>query len=269
MMFSMLRPDTATFRRVDDLLDTVDIGGEGGNNDPLLAPGKEPVKGPAHDGLAHGVPRALHVGGIGKQGQHALLAQLPEAPQVDDVPVNGGGVDLEVPGVNDDAHAGMDGKGNRVGDGVVDVDEFHIKFPHLNHFPGLHGDQLGLFEQAVFLQLQLDEPGGQTGAVYRHIHLLENVGDGPDVVLMSVGDEQAPDAPLVFHQIGYVGNYQIDAVHISVRESHAAVHYDDFSAVFVYGHVFADLVEAAKRDDLHFFCQNKCLLFVRLMEKCW
>ena len=117
----------------------------------------------------------------------------------------------------------------------------------------------------MLLQLQLDKPGGEPGAVHRHVHLFEDIGDGADVVLVPVGDEKAPDAVPVLHQVGHVGDHQIDAVHVPVGEPHAAVHHNDLAAVFVNGHVLADLVEASKGNDLHFFSQNKCLLFVRLM----
>ena len=240
----------------------MDVGGEGGDDDALLAAGEQPLKGLAYHPLAHGVARPLHVGGVRQQGQDPLLAQLPQAAQVDDLPVNGGGVDLEVAGVDDDAHAGMDGEGHRVRDGVVDVDELHVELAHPDHLPGLHGDELGLLEQAVLLQLQLDEARGQPGAVHRHIHLAQHIGDGPDVVLVSVGDDQAPDAGLVLHQVCHVGDDQVDAVHVVAGKGHAAVHHDDLAAVLINRHILADLVETAKRDDLHFFCQISTLLFL-------
>ena len=238
------------------------VGGEGGDNDPLPAPVEEPVKGLAHDGLAHGVPWPLHIGGVRQQGQYALLPQLAEAPQVDHVPVDGRGVNLEVPGVDDHAHAGVDGEGHRVGDGVVHMDELHIELPGPDHLPGLHGNQLGLLEQAVLLQLELDQPGCKSGAVNGHVHLPEHIGDGADVVLVPVGDEEPPDPPLVFHQIGHIGDHQIDPVHVPVREAHAAVDDDHLAAVLIDRHVLSDLIETAEGNNFHFFCQNRSLLFV-------
>ena len=250
--------------RVDDLLDTVDVGGKGGDDDPLLAAVEEPVEGLAHDGLAHGIPGPLHVSGVRQQGQDPLLPQLAEAAQINHVPINGGGVNLEVAGVDEHAHAGVDGESHGVSDGVVDVDELHVELAHLDHFAGLHGDQFGLLEEAVLLQLQLDEPRRQPGAVYRHVYLPEDIGDGPDMVLVAVGDEKAADAVPVFYQIRHIGNHQVDAVHVPVGEAHAAVHHDDLAAVLIDGHVLADLVQTAKGNDFHFFCQNFLLLFVQL-----
>ena len=101
----------------------------------------------------------------------------------------------------------------------------------------------------MLLELQLNKPGGEAGAVDGHIHLLENIGNGPDVVLVAVGDEQAPEAVVILDQVADIGNDTVDAVHIVAGEGHAAVHHDDLTAVFVGGHVFADLIEAAQRDD--------------------
>ena len=108
----------------------------------------------------------------------------------------------------------------------------------------------------MLLELQLDEPGGEPGAVDRDIDLLENIWDGADVVLMAVGDEQAPQPGFVLDEIGHVGDDAIDAVHIIAGEGHAAVHHDDLAAVLIGGHVLADLVETAKRDDFQFFCHS-------------
>ena len=89
---------------------------------------------------------------------------------------------------------------------------------------------------------------------------------GPDVVLVAVGDEEAPDTGFILNQVGHVGDHQVNAVHVVAGEAHAAVHHDDLAAVFVNGHILADLVETAKRDDFHFFCQNIALLFVQSIK---
>ena len=108
----------------------------------------------------------------------------------------------------------------------------------------------------MLLQLQLDKTGGEAGAVDGHIDLLENIGDGADVVLVAVGDEQAPDPGFVLDEIAHIGDHAVDAVHIIAGEGHAAVHHDDLAAVFIGGHVLADLVETAKGDDFQFFCHR-------------
>ena len=77
-----------------------------------------------------------------------------------------------------------------------------------------------------------------------------------DVILVPVGDEQAAEAVVVLHQIGHVGDHAVDAVHVIAGERHAAVHHDDLAAVFIGGHVLADLVETAKGNDLQFFSHN-------------
>ena len=140
-------------RHVDDLLDAVHIGGEGGDDDALLAAAEQGVKGVAHAALALGKAGALHVGGVGQQGQHALLAQLPQAAQIHHAALDGGGVDLEVAGVHHRAHTALDGEAHRVGDGVVGVDELHGELARPDHLARLAGDELGLVQQAVLLQL--------------------------------------------------------------------------------------------------------------------
>ena len=241
---------------VNDLLNAVDIGGKGGDDDALLAAGEQPLEGLAHNGFAHRIARTLHIGGVGQQRQHALLAQFAEAAQIDHLAVDGRGVDLEVAGVDNDAHAGVDRKGYGVGDGVVDMDKFHIEFTGADHLARLNGDELDGLGKAVLLQLELDQPRGQACAVDGHIHLLEDIGDRADVVLVSVGDEETADTVCVLDKIGHIGYEQVNAVHTVVREAHAAVDNDQLAAVLINGHILADLIETAKRDNFHFFSQN-------------
>ena len=140
------------------------------------------------------------------------------------------------------------------------MDELHLELARPDGLARLHGDELGGLQQAVLLQLQLDQPRRQPGAVDGHVDLLQHVGDGADVILVSVSDEQAPEPVVVLHQIGYVGDHAVDAVHIIAGERHAAVHHDDLAAVFIGGHVLADLVKTAKRDDFQFFCHSYSFL---------
>ena len=129
------------------------------------------------------------------------------------------------------------------------MDELHLKFSGPDGLPRLHRDELGGLQQPVLLQLQLDQARGQAGAVNGHVDLLENVGNGADVILMPVGDKQPPETVVVLHQIADIGDDAVNTVHIVTGECHAAVHHDDLTAVFISGHVLADLVEPAKGND--------------------
>ena len=66
---------------------------------------------------------------------------------------------------------------------------------------------------------------------------------------------------VVLHQIADVGDDAVDAVHIVPGKGHAAVHDDDLAAVLIGGHVLADLIETAQRNDFQFFC-HKCRLLL-------
>ena len=97
----------------------------------------------------------------------------------------------------------------------------------------------------MLLQLMLDEGNGQAGAVYRYIHLLEDIGKGADVVLMSMGDHKALYLVNVLLQIGHVRDYQVDAQHIISREGKAAVYDNNAVVKFKGGNVHTDLLQSA------------------------
>ena len=79
------------------------------------------------------------------------------------------------------------------------------------------------------------------------------------MVLVSVGEKDAPDPGLILDQIAVIGNDHVNAVHIVVRETHTAVNDNDVVLILDDGHVLADLIQSAKRNDLQFFC-HKILL---------
>ena len=241
---------------IDDLLDPVHVGGEGGDDDPLLAALEELVEAGPHGPLRAGVAGALHVGGVAQQGQDPFLAQLAQAGQVHDLPLDGGGVNLKVPGVDHHAHRALDGEAHRVGDGVVGVDELHGKLPRLDHVPGLAGDQLGGVQQLVLLQFQAHQPQGHPGGVDRGLEGPQHIGQRPDVVLVPVGEKNAPDLVLVLDEIAHIGDHHVHTVHVVVREPHAHVYDDDVVAILVDGEILADLIEPAQGNDFQFFCHN-------------
>ena len=70
------------------------------------------------------------------------------------------------------------------------------------------------------------------------------------MILMSVSDNYASDLLGICLEVGNVGDDDVDAVHILVREAEAAVYNDYICAEFDGSHVLADLTETAKRDDL-------------------
>ena len=144
---------------------------------------------------------------------------------------------------------------------MVHVDELHREPPRLHHLARLAGDQLGPVQQAVLLQLQLDKAGGHAGGIDRGVDGPQDIGQGPDVVLVTVGDEDAPDLVLVLDEVAHVGDDHVDPIHVVVGEAHTAVHDHDIPPVFIDGDVLADLIEAAKRDDLQFFCHDDSFLF--------
>ena len=137
------------------------------------------------------------------------------------------------------------------------MDEFHAEAAGLYHVAGLVGDELHLVVQLMLLQLQLDQSVGHGGAVNGADDFLHEVGDGADVVFVSVGDEHTPELPGICDDIGKVGDHQVHAVHVLLGEAHAAVHDDHVLAVLQNGHILSDFVQTAQRDDFQFFCQWK------------
>ncbi len=70
------------------------------------------------------------------------------------------------------------------------------------------------------------------------------------MVLVPVGDENALELVLVLEHVGVVGQHEVDAGLVVVREHQARVDEQHVVAVLDRRHVLADAVEATQRDDL-------------------
>ena len=114
--------------RIDDLLHTVHIGGEGSHkNSGVFVLLKQVVKGLAHRLLGRGEAGSLRIGGITHQSQNALLAQLGKSLQINGIAEHRGIIHLEVSGVDHHAGGRVDGKCCRIYDTVVGADKFHAE----------------------------------------------------------------------------------------------------------------------------------------------
>ena len=69
------------------------------------------------------------------------------------------------------------------------------------------------------------------------------------MILVTVSKDDALYLVLVREKVRVVGNHEIDARHVAVRESTAAVDDDDFVAVLKRGHILTDFTHAAYKND--------------------
>ena len=237
--------------QIDDLLHAVDVGSKGGNDDPLVAgTGEQIAHACSHLLLGGGKARALGVGGIAQQGQHAALTVLGQCGQVGDAAGQRSVIDLEVAGLDDGASRAVDGKGHRIRDGVVHMDGLNGKAAQLDLLSGGDLHELGPACQTELLQLVADQAAGQAGAIDGQVKFLQQIRDAADVVFVAVGDEQALNLILVLHHKGEVRDDHIHAVHVAVREHKAAVHDDHVAVALVHGHVLAHFAQTTQRVDV-------------------
>src|SRR5262249_37229039 len=139
---------------------------------------------------------------------------------------------------------------NAIDQRVSDVDELHMERAGVDDFPRLDGAKLRLARQVMLLEAPLDEGERERRGVDRHIELGEEGGNGPDVVLMPVGQEGRADALAIFDEPGEVRRDDIYAEQLGFREHHAAVDDDDVVAIAQREDVHPELAESAEWDHL-------------------
>ncbi len=114
--------------RIDDLLYPVHIGRKGRHKDTgIFVLLKQGVKGLAHCPLRGRKSRPLRIGGVTHQRQHALLADLRKAGQVNGIAEYRRIIHLEIARMHHRPHRGIDGQGCGIHDTVIRLDIFHTE----------------------------------------------------------------------------------------------------------------------------------------------
>jgi len=136
----------------------------------------------------------------------------------------------------------------------------------------------GIFDLAQFRLLDLvlfklafDHAQGQLRAKNRHrdTEVLQEIRKCPRVVLVAVGDDDCPQSLLALNHIAVVRQYEVDAGMIVVGKHDARVDHDHVVAIFDHGHILADAVEPAERDDAQTIRLLRCHMpVVSLLSGC-
>ena len=228
----------------------MDIAGEGGNDDALALRLREEVaECGTHAPFGHGEARTLRVGALREQRKNAPVAELAEPCKVDDAALNRGVVDLEVAGMDNDAGRCVYSEAAGIRYRVVHTDKLHRHAAELHGLPRLNHIKPALGEYAVLLQLALYKSEGERSSVHRHVDSFEQIRKASDMILMSVGKDNSPELLLVFDDIGEIGDHEVYAEHVIVRESKSAVHDEHIVAALIQVQILSDLVKSAEGDN--------------------
>ena len=104
--------------------------------------------------------------------------------------------------------------------------------------------------EPVFTELCAEQGEGQPGADQGDVAAFaQEVRRGPDVVLVPVGQHERLDLVESIPDRFEVGQDQVDARVVVLREQHATVDDQESPVVLEDGHVAADLAETPKWDD--------------------
>ena len=176
--------------------------------------------------------RSFGVGGVSKQETHPTTPQRGEGRQVRGHLVDRCRIEFEIPRVDDHALRGVEGNRSGVGHRVADGDQLEFERPVVDPFLDRHHSQIGLDSELV------DPAPGQLhaepGPVDRDVDHSQEVGEGPNMVLMTVGDDDALHVTGTLHQPRPIRKDEVDPEHVLLGEHQTAVDQRDL-AVYLDG----------------------------------
>ena len=161
-------------------------------------------------------------------------------------------VELPVAGVEDAAVGRVDQQRIALGDRMGERDVAEAERPEAEIALHLDDVELDLVGQPLLLELAGDQAGGERRRVERHAEIVGEIGDGADMVLMAVGEDDAEQVVAPLLDEGEVGQDQLDARIGRVGEGHAEIDHDPFALAAVEIDVHADLARAAEREEEQF-----------------
>ena len=192
----------------------------------------------------------LGVGGIDHEQVHAGLAQLGELPQVSQTMIQRQRVDLHVAGVDDVTRRSAHRDGQGIRNGVGDRHELQVEGAHFELVAALDLNLRGL--KMMLLALGVNEPQGQLGADQGDVRTqLEQIWHAADVVLMPMSQHQGIHLIQLVLDVAEVGQNQIHARLLLLREEHATVDQQNVAVVLDHIHIATDLPQTPQGDDTH------------------
>ena len=236
-------------RQLRHLLDARDMGGERRHEDPSGTRAEDALEALSDGTLGRRATRVLNVRGVRQQQQDALVAVRREAVKVEALAGHGRVVDLEVARVDDDADGRLDGQGDTVDQAVGDGNTLDREGAHGKPLSRDDFHELGGLFEPVLPQLVAQEPQGQARAVHGNLETLQDVGQGPDVVLVGMGQDDGPGRLPLFLQIADIRDDQVDAQELGAGEHDAAVHRDHGVTPLQRQHVGAELSQPSQGND--------------------
>ena len=212
---------------------------------------KDRVKGFAYCALRHGKARADRIGAVAHERQNALLSKLRKPLKVSRLSEYRRIVDLEVSRVDDDARRCENSQRGCIHDTVIGLYELHAEASQIDGLSVFNHLSLNGAQHIVLFQFMLNQPDSQLRPVYRRRNILQHVGQGADVILMSVRDHKTLHLVNIVFQVGDIRNYQVNSQHIIAREGKSAVHYNNTVLVLEGRHVHSDLLQASERNNFY------------------
>src|SRR2546425_4904744 len=131
---------------------------------------------------------------------------------------------------------------------MSDTYPFYLKGPHIESFSRLDFSKICDFVEVVLAKFIAQQTEGQPGGKNRNGQLLENIRKGPDMVFMGVCKNDPKQSLLLFDDVTYVGNDQVDSQEVRPREHQAAVDSDRSAFIFQQHHIESELAQSAERD---------------------
>src|ERR1017187_7282685 len=147
--------------------------------------------------------------------------------------------------MNDHAQWRMNGEGYAIHQAVRHLDGADGEGADLDAVPGAHFVEIGVVEQAVFVEFVLDIGQCELRTPYGNIQFRENERQGADVVFVSMGENYAAYPLPVLGEVGNVGNHDIHAQKFGLGKHQAGVN-DDNVVTPTHRHaVHSELAQAA------------------------
>jgi len=191
------------------------------------------------------------VGGVGEEGQDSGVAIGGEAVQVGGLPGGGGGVNLEVSGVDENSHGSGQGKADPVDDAVGDPDEIKGKGPQSKFLLGMDGMELDVFQELMFFEFFPEEGQGQGGTVNGQIIFAQEKGHRADMVFVAMGKDQRQNLFPAVSQVGEIRDHHIYAQHVVFGEHDAGIN-EDQAVIGLEDHsIETDFPQAAEEDEVN------------------